>query len=40
VVRKKLGLNLVSEKTDIGRLYRIVSATAPAAGAKERRKAA
>ena len=40
VVRKKLGLNLVSEMTDGGRIYRIVSATAPAAEAKGRRKAA
>ena len=37
VVRKKLRLNLVSEKTDSGRVYRIASK--PAAG-KARRKAA
>src|SRR5467141_2863424 len=29
VVRKKLGLNLVSEQTDKGRLYRITNGKAP-----------
>jgi Protein of unknown function (DUF3489) len=38
VVRKKLGLDLVSEKTDQGRVYRI--AAKAAAGGKSRRKAA
>ena len=33
VVRKKLGLNLVSEKTDKGRVYRIVAGKAPPAAA-------
>jgi hypothetical protein len=37
VVRKKLRLNLVSEKTDVGRVYRIASKPA---GGKVRRKAA
>jgi hypothetical protein len=32
VVRKKLGLTLISKKTDIGRIYRI----APASGASSR----
>jgi hypothetical protein len=40
VVRKKLGLNLVSEKTEGGRIYRIVAATGHGAGTKSRRKAA
>jgi hypothetical protein len=40
VVRKKLGLNLISEKTEVGRVYRIVSATRRVAGTKTRRKAA
>jgi hypothetical protein len=40
VVRKKLGLNLVSEKTEGGRIYRIVTATGQAVGTKTRRKAA
>jgi hypothetical protein len=31
VVRKKLGLTLASEKTDGGRIYRIVGADKPAA---------
>jgi Protein of unknown function (DUF3489) len=31
VVRKKLGLTLVSEKTDGGRIYRIVGAANPEA---------
>ncbi len=39
VVRKKLGLNLVSETTDAGRVYRIVPPTASAPRAKGRRKA-
>jgi len=38
VVRKKLGLNLISEKTEQGRVYRI--ATKSAAGGKNGRKAA
>jgi hypothetical protein len=38
VVRKKLGLNLLSEKTEHGRVYRI--ATKSAADGKSRRKAA
>jgi hypothetical protein len=33
VVRKKLGLNLVSEKTDKGRIYRIRASKAPPATA-------
>jgi hypothetical protein len=33
VVRKKLGLNLVSEKTDKGRVYRIRAGKAPPAAA-------
>ena len=40
VVRKKLGLSLVSEKTAGGRIYRIVVATGQAVGTKTRRKAA
>jgi hypothetical protein len=40
VVRKKLGLSLVSEKTEGGRIYRIVVATGQAVGTKTRRKAA
>jgi Protein of unknown function (DUF3489) len=46
VVKKKLGLNLSSEKTSSGRVYRIVTATfpsenrsAPAAPAKEQSRA-
>jgi hypothetical protein len=31
VVRKKLGLNLASEKTDVGRVYRIAGAAKSAA---------
>lgn len=31
VVRKKLGLNLISEQTDKGRVYRIKAGKAPAA---------
>jgi hypothetical protein len=38
VVRKKLGLTLLSEKTEHGRVYRIV--TKPATAGKSRRKAA
>jgi hypothetical protein len=38
VVRKKLGLNLVSEKSEHGRIYRIAAKSAP--GGKSRRKAA
>ncbi len=38
VVRKKLGLNLVSEKTEHGRVYRIAARSAT--GGKSRRKAA
>jgi Protein of unknown function (DUF3489) len=33
VVRKKLGLNLVSEQTDKGRVYRIKDSKASAAAA-------
>jgi hypothetical protein len=33
VIRKKLGLNLVSEKTDKGRVYRIRAGKAPPAAA-------
>jgi hypothetical protein len=33
VVRKKLGLNLVSEQTDMGRVYRIKDGKASAAAA-------
>ena len=40
VVRKKLGLSLISEKTEGGRIYRIVTATGQAVGPKARRKAA
>ena len=29
VVRKELGLNLISEKTDVGRVYRIAGAAKP-----------
>jgi hypothetical protein len=39
VVRKKLGLNLASEKTDGGRIYRIVPAGGKPAQPKRRRKA-
>jgi hypothetical protein len=39
VVRKKLGLNLASEKTDDGRIYRIVPAAGKPAQPKRRRKA-
>ncbi len=39
VVRKKLGVDLVSDKTDQGRVYRIVTKSAANVG-KSRRKAA
>jgi hypothetical protein len=40
VVRKKLGLNLVSEKTDEGRVYRIRAAKASPAAARRNKQAA
>jgi hypothetical protein len=40
VVRKKLGLNLVSEQTDEGRIYRIRERKAPSAAAEPAKKAA
>jgi hypothetical protein len=40
VVRKKLGLNLVSEKTDKGRVYRIRAGKAPPAAAARAKQAA
>jgi hypothetical protein len=40
VVRKKLGLNLVSEKTDKGRVYRIRAGKAPPATASRAKQAA
>jgi hypothetical protein len=40
VVRKKLGLNLVSEKTDTGRVYRIRAAKASPAAARRNKQAA
>jgi hypothetical protein len=40
VVRKKLGLNLVSEKTDKGRVYRIRAGKAPPAAAGRAKQAA
>jgi Protein of unknown function (DUF3489) len=40
VVRKKLGLNLVSEKTDKGRVYRIRAGKAPPAAAGRTKQAA
>ena len=40
VVRKKLGLNLVSEKTDNGRVYRIRAGKAPPAAAGRNKQAA
>ena len=40
VVRKKLGLNLISETTDAGRIYRIMPPAESAPRAKGRRKAA
>ena len=39
VVRKKLGINLVSEKTDAGRVYRIVPVGTASPPTKGRRKA-
>ena len=40
VVRKKLGLNLVSEQTDKGRVYRIKEGRAPPAVADRAKQAA
>jgi len=40
VVRKKLGLNLVSEQTDKGRVYRIKDGKASAAAADRAKRAA
>ena len=40
VVRKKLGLNLVSELTDKGRVYRIKDSNAASAGASRAKQAA
>jgi hypothetical protein len=40
VVRKKLGLNLVSEVTDRGRIYRIKDGNAASAGASRTKRAA
>jgi hypothetical protein len=40
VVRKKLGLNLVSEQTDKGRIYRIKDGGAASAGANRAKQAA
>ena len=40
VVRKKLGLNLVSEPTDKGRVYRIKDGTASSAAASRAKQAA
>jgi hypothetical protein len=40
VVRKKLGLNLISEQTDKGRVYRIKDGNAASAGASRPRQAA
>ena len=40
VVRKKLGLNLVSEQTDKGRVYRIRAGKAPPAAADRAKQAA
>ena len=40
VVRKKLGLNLVSELTDKGRVYRIKDGSAASAGASRAKQAA
>jgi hypothetical protein len=39
VVRKKLGLNLISEKMDSGRVYRIAAAGSASSRGKGRRKA-
>ena len=40
VVRKKLGLNLVSEQTDKGRIYRIIKDSKASSGAADRVKQA
>jgi hypothetical protein len=40
VVRRKLGLNLVSEKTDKGRVYRIKAGKAPPAATGRAKQAA
>jgi hypothetical protein len=40
VVRKKLGLNLVSEQTDKGRVYRIRDGKASSAAAERNKQAA
>jgi Protein of unknown function (DUF3489) len=40
VVRKKLGLNLVSEQTEKGRIYRIKDGKAPSAAADRAKQAA
>ena len=40
VVRKKLGLNLVSEQTDKGRVYRIIKDSKASSGAADRVKQA
>jgi hypothetical protein len=40
VVRKKLGLNLVSEPTDKGRVYRIKDGTASSAASSRAKQAA
>jgi hypothetical protein len=40
VVRKKLGLNLVSELTDKGRVYRIKDGNAPPSSASRAKQAA
>jgi Protein of unknown function (DUF3489) len=40
VVRKKLGLNLVSEQTDKGRVYRIIDAEALSTAADRAKRAA
>ena len=40
VVRKKLGLNLVSERTDKGRVYRIKAGKAPPVAADRAKQAA
>jgi hypothetical protein len=39
VVRKKLGLNLVSEQTDKGRIYRIKDAKASSVAAERAKQA-
>ena len=40
VIRKKLGLNLVSEQTDKGRIYRIKEGKAPSIAAERSKKTA